>query len=208
MVAGVTVDLLADFDAARQHAEAAKSGYAAWARDNCGGKHGGSVSNPTVDSELGKWVAFRTQVLHGARPSPPAMATATGAMLIAIGIQYLDATIPVVKPPSESADRTVVSGTSGQIVGSDGTVWKLTANGQITADGTVDPATNSVVELAYVTHRVWQNAHGLWWSKSKPSDAWTPTAGTNVDPLTGTAPHKVTIAGTPRAGQKLTAAIV
>lgn len=184
--------------------------YANWARDNHGPKNDPnySISTPKPGSELQLWYAARDAIVAGGRPALPTMVSPFGRSLIDAAREHLDATAPVVPPaPVESPDRTVVTGTAGQIVGSDGTVWKLTAGGQILVNGAVDPVTNAVVELAYVTHRVWQNAHSLWWSKAKPSDAWTPAGGTNVNPLTGSAPLKVTISGTPKVGQKLTAAV-
>lgn len=83
------MDLLADFDTTRQLLESDLPRYSAWARDNCGAKSGGSVSNPTVTSELGKWVRFRDQIIRGVRPVAPAMTTKMGKALVATGGLYL-----------------------------------------------------------------------------------------------------------------------
>lgn len=202
-------DLLADFK--RYVADVqASAGYASWARDNHGPKNDPnfSISTPKAGSELQLWYATRDAIIAGGRPSLPTTGGPFFRSLIDVAREHLDATAPVAPPQTESPDRTVVAGTDGQIIGSDQSSWRLTAAGQILVNGAVDPVTSGVVELAYVTHRVWQNAHGLWWSKSVPSDAWTPVGGTPVNPLTGTAPLKVTITGPAVNGATLTAQIV
>jgi hypothetical protein len=83
---------------------------------------------------------------------------------------------------TESADKTVITlACGGSIIDSAGTAWMLTSAGQITANGTVDPVTNNVLQLAYVNHVVWQyTGYGLWYSWSPTSHTW---AGTSVSPL-------------------------
>ncbi len=47
-----------------------------------------------------------------------------------------------------------------------------------------DTTTANVTELAYEKGLIWQeNTAKLWWSKSQPSDAWGPAAGTATSPV-------------------------
>lgn len=83
----------------------------------------------------------------------------------------------------ESSNDTLV--TAGQsITDAAGNVWTITAGGQVAVNGQVDPTTANVTHLAFVNGLVWQeNTQDLWWSKSTPSGAWSPTYGTSVVPL-------------------------
>lgn len=99
----MTVQLLDDFKAWRPHAEKQTAGFRAWARDNCGAKHGGTPDNPTPDSELGRWVSFWSQIEAGTRPAVPVMATEEGQALVGVGKLYLDATLPAPTPDPEPA---------------------------------------------------------------------------------------------------------
>jgi len=70
------------------------------------------------------------------------------------------------------------------IIDAVGNAWAI-ANGQVTINGIADPTTANVDELAYENGSVWQeNANGLWWSKTSPSDAWNPPNGTSIRPDT------------------------
>ncbi len=79
---------------------------------------------------------------------------------------------------------TVVAGVATTSVSdASGNVWSI-ANGQVTLNGVADASTANVIELAYANGQVWQeNSAHLWWSKTKPSDAWGPTYGTSVSPV-------------------------
>jgi hypothetical protein len=83
---------------------------------------------------------------------------------------------------TESADKTVITlASGGSVIDASGNAWMLTSGGQITVNGTVDPVTNNVLQLAYVNHVVWQyTGYGLWYSWSPTSHTW---AGTSVSPL-------------------------
>lgn len=72
------------------------------------------------------------------------------------------------------------------ITDASGNTWRI-ADGQVVVNGVVDPTTSNVIELAYENGQVWQETGpGVWWSKTVPSDAWTPATGTSANPVTGT----------------------
>ncbi len=82
-----------------------------------------------------------------------------------------------------SVNDTVVVTAAHSITDASGNVWTI-ANGQVALNGVADPSTAHVAELAYQSGKIWQeNTSGLWWSKTKPSDAWGPTYGTSVSPV-------------------------
>lgn len=86
-------------------------------------------------------------------------------------------------PPVESPNFTVITTVGPSITDSVGTVWTLTAGGQVAINGVPDATTGSVIELAYVNHLLWQeNANNLWWFNS--AGTWLPTGGTSASPLT------------------------
>jgi aryl-phospho-beta-D-glucosidase BglC (GH1 family) len=95
------------------------------------------------------------------------------------------ATSPLPARPAASANDTVVTGTAAAITDVNGNLWTITAGGQVAVNGTADPTTADVIELAYVSGRVWQeNTSDLWWAKSLPTDSWGPALGTSISPLT------------------------
>ena len=115
-----------------------------------------------------------------------------------------------------SANDTIVTvipgSTATAITDGSGNFWSIAA-GQVTLDGVADPTTARVIELAYVNGNIWQeNADHLWWSKSKPSDAWGPTYGQSTSPVADVArswiggsgsfatPGDWTPSGVPQAG--------
>ncbi|MBN8873238.1 MAG: hypothetical protein J0H67_10410, partial [Rhodospirillales bacterium] len=74
----------------------------------------------------------------------------------------------------------------------------ITSGGQVAVNGVVDATTARVTVLAYEKGLVWQeNADKLWWSKSKPTDAWGPAAGTTTSPIPPTVTPVPTPAPTP-----------
>ena len=87
--------------------------------------------------------------------------------------------------PLVSANNTVGGGPYGVlIIDANANVWSINASGQVLVNGVADPTTANVVALAYENDQVWQeNTSGLWWAKSSPDDAWSPTYGTPVSPL-------------------------
>jgi hypothetical protein len=86
-----------------------------------------------------------------------------------------------------SANNTVISIAGQSIVDAEGNTWSI-VDGQVAMNGVADPATGNVIEMAYENGTVWQeNAAGLWWSKSTPSDQWGPTDGTLISPVQGVA---------------------
>ena len=97
-------------------------------------------------------------------------------------------------PPSNSPNDTVVmAGSTAVIVDTSANHWTISSGGQIAVNGTIDPSTANVKELAYVNGEVWQeNASNLWWGKTSPAAAWSPNAGTSTSPL----PTTLTIAAT------------
>ena len=91
-------------------------------------------------------------------------------------------------PAGPSANDTVINaGSPAAITDASGNTWTITAGGQVAVNGTTDPTTANVTELAYVNGTVWQkNASNLWWSKTAPETSWLPTPGTPTSPLPGT----------------------
>lgn len=86
-------------------------------------------------------------------------------------------------PLPQTHDNTVISGANQFIVDASGRTWSI-VSGQVAVDGSVDPTTNRVTELAYENGKVWQeNADRLWWSKATPSDTWDPPGGTPASPV-------------------------
>ena len=87
-----------------------------------------------------------------------------------------------------SPNNTVVKSPGIVITDSAGNAWSLTPGGQVAVNGVTDQTTRNVLTLAYENGRVWQmNGDRLWWSKSSPSGAWSPTYGTSTSPLVGVA---------------------
>lgn len=92
--------------------------------------------------------------------------------------------------PEASANGTVIGASSGgpavAITDTSGNTWRI-ANGQVVVNGTIDPSTANVIELAYENGQIWQeNSQGLWWSKTTPGGTWQPAGGTAVNPVIGT----------------------
>lgn len=79
---------------------------------------------------------------------------------------------------------TYVNNDSGFIKDTNGNVWSID-NSKVNVNEFDDADTGRVVALAYVNGQVWQeNADKLWWSKTLPTDTWSPAAGTPVAPET------------------------
>lgn len=75
-----------------------------------------------------------------------------------------------------------VNNDSGFIKDTNGNIWSID-NGRVNVNEFDDPITARVVALAYVNGQIWQeNADKLWWSKTLPSDTWSPNAGTPLAP--------------------------
>jgi hypothetical protein len=87
---------------------------------------------------------------------------------------------------SVSADGTVVTDQSGQIVSDAHNAFAINAAGQITENGNVMFATAHVTELTYLNHTLYQEAtsQNLWWSYNEASNVWTQTG----NPLSATPP--------------------
>jgi hypothetical protein len=102
---------------------------------------------------------------------------------------YGTATVPV--PIDDLAQNGAVIGAPAanspapSFTDQNGNVWSI-VSGQVSVNGTIDPTTANVIELAYVNGQIWQeNSQGLWWSKSAPADSWEPPYGTTTNPVTG-----------------------
>ncbi|HBK08186.1 MAG TPA: hypothetical protein DDZ81_20430 [Acetobacteraceae bacterium] len=156
-----------------------------WSIDSAGQVTIDGVADPTTShvSELAYvnglvWQA-NNQGLWWSKASP------TAAWAPPAGITT-NPTLPI----QASANGSVIGASSGgpavSITDTSGNTWRI-ANGQVVVNGTVDPNTANVIELAYENGQIWQeNSQGLWWSKRTPGDSWGPPAGTSVNPVTGT----------------------
>lgn len=83
-------------------------------------------------------------------------------------------------------DTIVTSGSTAVITDAYGNTWGITSAGLVSLNGVADTTTANVVELAYVSGEVWQeNTSGLWYGKTSATAAWTPNAGTDINPITG-----------------------
>jgi hypothetical protein len=81
-------------------------------------------------------------------------------------------------------DTTVLAGSGGAIVDGSGNTWTITGTDQVAVNGTTDPITANVTELAFVNNVVWQETSaGLWWSETSPGAGWGPVGGTGTSPL-------------------------
>ncbi|WP_428487034.1 hypothetical protein [Rhodopila sp.] len=89
--------------------------------------------------------------------------------------------LPVVASPNDSV---VYAGTTTALTDAAGNLWTITSGGTVSLNGASDATTANVTELAYVNRAIWQqNSAGLWWDKTSPTAAWSPTAGTSASPL-------------------------
>ena len=100
--------------------------------------------------------------------------------------------VTVTAPTAASSNGTVVAGTHGDIVTAAGHTFAINAAGQITENGAALGETNSVTELAYVNHTLYQEATSqhLWWSFNETTHQWTQTGNPIPGgPAGGTAPQ-------------------
>ncbi len=113
----------------------------------------------------------------GGTPTSPVPAAASGA--------------------SASPDNTLVPlGSLAAIVDGSANKWTITSGGQVAVNGATDGTTANVIELAYEKGVVWQeNASKLWWSKTSPTAAWGPSAGTATSPVPGATTTGATTTG-------------
>jgi hypothetical protein len=66
--------------------------------------------------------------------------------------------------PTSPNGTTIVRG--GSITAATGTVWTISASGQVVRNGVPDTFTDNVIELAYKNGVLWQeNSAGLWYAK-------------------------------------------
>ena len=99
----------------------------------------------------------------------------------------------VVTATTASPNNTVViAGSTAAITDAAGNVWTISAAGAVSvviAGATVSTGeTTGATEIAYVNGVIWQqNAGSLWYSKTSPTVAWSPAAGTLVSPLPASA---------------------
>ena len=97
------------------------------------------------------------------------------------------ATPNVSQAPASSAGTFIFPG-ERTITDAQGNTWGINANEQVVMNGTVDPNTAGVIEMAFDGTHVWQeNNHDLWWSwqPSAPGNyaGWYPSSGTTTVPI-------------------------
>ncbi len=86
-----------------------------------------------------------------------------------------------------SADDSVLgaprAGSLSAITDSGGNNWTIAA-GQVVVNGTADPTTANVIQIAYVGGHIWQeNSQGLWWYKATPAAGWSGGPGIAASPI-------------------------
>lgn len=84
-----------------------------------------------------------------------------------------------------SPDKSVITApTTGTLVDNVGNAWGINSAGAVTVNGVVDTTTANVITMAWVSGSIWQeNTSLLWWSKTSPTDTWSPQNGTPISPL-------------------------
>lgn len=96
--------------------------------------------------------------------------------------QVLDAlgyNVGAAGPPPPSPNDFVILPNNGTITDKNGNTWSISTGLQVVVDGSVDPTTQSVVQMDYVNGVIWQeNNSGLWYSKVLPNDTWSSPVNT------------------------------
>jgi hypothetical protein len=121
--------------------------------------------------------------LQGLVFTPAAPAGATGSFTLSVdngGFSPVTATESFTIAPTSA-----VITTDGPSLPLDGNNWTIN-QGQVAVNGAIDPTTARVVAIELDKGRIYQeNADKQWWSKSLPTDPWTPGAppDSSPDPL-------------------------
>jgi hypothetical protein len=119
----------------------------------------------------------------GSSPTAAAVAAilaGTPSFVAAVAAALGTAIAPVASP----SGTVVKAGSTAAIVDGSGNKWTITASGMVAVNTVADTSTSGVVQIAYVTGTVWQqNNADLWWGKTSPTAAWSPSAGTATSPI-------------------------
>jgi len=92
-------------------------------------------------------------------------------------------TSPLSNAAPSSNKATITAPTATVLTDVSGNAYGINS-GQVMVNGTADSSTSNVVELAYVAGVMWQEtASGVWYGKSSPTAAWSPSGGTTTSPL-------------------------
>jgi hypothetical protein len=120
-------------------------------------------------------------------PTPTSTPSPTPAPASTLVPEPTTALIPGPTPTptaTQSANNTIITGTTSAIIDASGNKWTITADGQVAANSAADKTTANVVALAYVNGKIWQeNVNSLWWGKTSPAAVWAPGPGTSTSPL-------------------------
>lgn len=95
------------------------------------------------------------------------------------------------KQPESAEGTTFAPGASVVPVITDalGNTWSLSAAGVIILNGVADAKTNSVTQLYYHNHQVYQSAFGFWWYWSPTTSTWVAAASpVGIAPTVPTGP--------------------
>jgi hypothetical protein len=101
--------------------------------------------------------------------------------------------------PPVSANGTIVTGMSGEIVTASHNIFAINGAGEITENGAVMPNTANVTELAYFNNTLYREATSqhLWWSYNETTNSWTQTGrpfpSGAVPPVVTTAADALTV---------------
>ena len=100
---------------------------------------------------------------------------------------------PVATGRASDSGATYTPGSSFPLRDADGNTWAI-SDGKVVLDGSADPTTANVTQLAYVNGVMWQeNSDSNWYSKVLPSDTWT--QATQTDPVAAASAQSLTWTG-------------
>lgn len=106
---------------------------------------------------------------------------------VQVSIPAASLTLAPPAKPVASADKATVTTVGPVLTSADGTTWGINAAKQVVVNSGADLTTANVIELAYVSGKIWhENTAANWYSKTVPTDKWS--AATPTNPLTGAAP--------------------
>lgn len=103
---------------------------------------------------------------------------------------WINGANPLGAAPVPSPNGTVITTVGPAITDANGNLWSLNSTARVLINGIADLALIGVIELAFLSNRIWAlTAGGSWYYRVLPTDPWLPTGGTLVSPLTAAIPR-------------------